>query len=90
MPIRGTERGVKTPIRLRVGVDVPRFTGVNTQYDPAAIADHELQLFENGRWSGSDLIARSGLEKVINTPLSGCVDGIYDDREPASSGLLWT
>lgn len=81
MPLpKGQERGVRSPYRLRAGIDIPRFRGVNTQGDPGCIGEDEFQKLENVRHNGVFLEERPGLTKVTSGgALTGSVYGVFDE-----------
>lgn len=92
MPPRGQDLGTKNPFRLRVGMDVPGFEGINTEQDPAAIRDSQFQHLENVRWKGGRLISRNGLAKVnsgaamLGSVIGGGSDATLDSPTPLSAG----
>lgn len=88
MPIKPPESGIRTPLRLRVGVDFDTFRGVNKEADPGAIGDGQLQEGINIRIRPNGAIVnRGGQAKLNNSPMGDCVAGIFDDE--VASGTRW-
>ena len=89
---RDTEAGVRNTQSFRVGIDMPRFRGMNRNADAGAISNEEFWTLVNIRLSGDGPItSRPGLEPVLDSALDGCVVGIFDDRNPSEAfGFFWT
>lgn len=87
----GQELGVRSPFNIRVGLDVPRFRGMNRQSDAGAIGDDQFWLIQNARIDGTGIKNRPGLSALFTEALSGCVYGIFDDLNPADDGnaIFW-
>lgn len=87
------ELGRKSPIRLRLGVDIDTFRGVNKENDPGAIHDTEFQDLVNARvLANGKVVGRGGQERIITDPMDGCVVDIVDDDppyEPSASRLYY-
>lgn len=50
--------------RLRVGVDVPEFQGMNTEREPSSVPQAQFQELVNVRHDGGKIVNRKGLAKV--------------------------
>lgn len=77
MPLNGPELGMRSPLKLRVGIDVPHFAGVNLQQDAAAIDPNQFQSLINVRLRG-EIQDRGGQEKITTSAASSCVIGVFD------------
>lgn len=81
MPRQQPESGRRSPLRLRLGINLDTFRGINLENDPGAIGDDELQLANNIRiLANGKIVGRGGQEKVNTSAMSGCVDGLIDDE----------
>jgi hypothetical protein len=86
----GTELGLKSPVRLRVGIDIETIRGVNKEGDPGSISDAELQEAINIRILPSGAaVSRGGQERVNADALDSCVYGIVDDEVKAAGPFWW-
>lgn len=84
---KGSEKGVRGVYSLRVGLDIPRFRGVNREHDPGAIGADEFQYAENVRHDGMRLKSRPGLAKVNGSAqLTGKVMGIFSPYDAGAGG----
>lgn len=90
MPRNQPEAGNRSPFRLRVGVEVDTWRGVNKESDPGAIADSQFQSAINVRiLPNGSVICRGGQSKLFGNALGGCVTGIFDDERPAVPTQWW-
>jgi hypothetical protein len=81
----GSDRA--NPYRVRLGIDVPRARGVNTEVDPAALPPDQFRRLENVDFRGNRIVNRKGLAKVNSSgAMTGSVMGIADDRGNNGSG----
>lgn len=88
---KDAERGIRSPLSVRVGIDLPKFRGQNEQQDPAAINDDQFQRLENVRLDGTAIKPRPGLAALLDEEMDGCVIGLFDDRnQTLAFGLFWT
>ena len=78
---KGQELGTKSPWKMRAGIDLAGFTGINRQKHPGAMFDSEVYDAINVRIVGGRLDNRWGQEKMSSTPLATCVLGIFDDEQ---------
>jgi hypothetical protein len=77
-----SDRHQNSPFRRRVGHDIERFRGVNTEQDAGAIGMEQSVTLENVRFRGGRLANRSGLSKVNSGgAMSGCIHGFYGDGD---------
>ncbi len=90
MPRKQPELGTKSPFRLRLGIDIDRFRGVNKESDPGAIQDTEFQELRNVRLLPSGAVAaRKGQEALNTSAVTGCVTGIFDDEDVIGTNKLY-
>jgi hypothetical protein len=81
----GSDRA--NPYRIRLGIDVPRARGVNTEVDPAALPPDQFRRLENVDFFGNRIINCKGLAKVnSSSAMTGSVMGIADDRAMGIGG----
>lgn len=84
---KGHERGIRNPFSVRVGIDLDRFRGTNTQGDPGAIRDDQFQALENVSHDGTRWGSRDGQSKVNSAvAMTGCVYGMWDDDDGIGFG----
>jgi hypothetical protein len=82
MPKKQPELGIKSPFRLRVGIDTDGWKGVNYESDPGAILDDEFQEALNVRiLPNGKVVGRGGSSKAITEAMDGCGAGMHDDGE---------
>lgn len=83
---KGEEQGTKTPVDLRIGIDIDGFKGVHTNRDPGAIARNALQRARNVRLDEGMPVPRGGQEKILATPIGSAWDGLCDVGGGANDG----
>lgn len=83
---KGEEQGTKTPVDLRIGIDIDGFKGVYTNRDPGAIPREALQRARNVRIDEGMPVPRGGQEKILETPIDSAWDGICDVGGGANDG----
>ncbi len=90
MPIKPPESGIRSPYHLRLGIDIPRWRGLNKEKDPGAIGDDEFQEAVNIRILPNGAIRpRGGQSKVNTSAMAGCVEGIFDDEIGVETAKLY-
>lgn len=78
---KGQELGLRSPFSIRVGITHAELEGVNTQRDPGAIRDVQLQDGINIRLTGGRVVNRGGQSKLHSNDLGDeniCIRGIFD------------
>ena len=70
---RDKELGIRSPLKLRAGIDFPGWEGINLQNDPGAIRDTQFQTLINARINGNDVVSRGGQTKTYTTGIDGCI-----------------
>ena len=84
---KGHERGIRNPFSVRVGIDIERFRGTNTQGDPGSIRDDQFQALENVSHDGTRWGSRDGQSKVNSAAaVTGCILGQWDDDDGLGFG----
>lgn len=75
------EAGIRSPFRMRLGIDFDSFRGMNKEADPGAIRDDEFQDAKNCRILANGMVVpRGGQEAVNEVAMDGDVDAIIDDE----------
>ena len=85
---KNQELGIKSPKRLRGGIDFPTWEGLNFENDPGAIRDTQFTEMVNVRIDGNEVFSRGGQEKIHTQAMTGCVYGMIDVPEGATSLML--
>jgi len=83
------ELGVRSPLKLRAGIDFPTWEGVNRQNDPGAIRDTQFQTAVNVRINGNEVISRGGQTRAYNSGVTGCIYGMIDVGEGEEGIFVW-
>lgn len=84
------ERGTRSPLHLRAGVDVPGFVGAQVKLDPSMIPPNAFQEAINARILDRIPVCRGGQSKEITTPIADEWDSLYDAGGAKDGGLsLW-
>lgn len=86
---RDKELGVRSPLKLRAGIDFPTWEGVNRQNDPGAIRDTQFQTAVNVRINGNEVISRGGQTRAFNSGVTGCIYGMIDVDNEDVGIFVW-
>lgn len=87
MPV--PDAGLRSPLRLRLGLDIDTFRSVNLENDPGAIGDAEFQRLNNARiLANGKVVPRGGQSKVNTNQMEGCVSGLVDDEFDSASVVI--
>lgn len=84
---KAQERGIRSPLLVRVGTDIAKLRGTNTQGDPGSIGDDQFQALINVSSDGTRWGSRDGQSKVNSAAaMTGCVYGMWDDDDGLGFG----
>lgn len=75
---RGPELGVRSPLKLRGGIDFKQWEGVNRENDPGAIRDTQFQTAINVRINDNEVVSRGGQTATFDSGVDGCIYGMID------------